>query len=181
MARAPMEGSHGGLPSGGAPMEGVHGGVPDTAASPEAAAAEPPCCPAGHVMVFHSTEADPNLSCDKCHSGLGVTWFSCRECDYDLCHRCCGDVSSAQLAHEREKRSARRSGAAEPSPSVDPSPPASRPPKRKQPSKQAAQAAKASRVASAKKQATVERMRAMRAVQQAKKSSSRRGGKAPRR
>jgi len=47
-------------------------------------------CPKGHALANFTTPKD-GFGCNKCRGKVskGATMMSCRQCDYDLCKRCC--------------------------------------------------------------------------------------------
>jgi hypothetical protein len=108
---------------------------PDRTPSRPEPAAQPllaPHCPKGHVMNGNTMDGS-GLQCDGCDNALGVSFFSCSACDYDLCLHCSGDSPVTERAE-------RANGRAEEPPSEAPGAPAiakHRPKARRLPSKEA--------------------------------------------
>ena len=106
------------------------------------------------------------LQCDGCDNGLGVSFFSCSACDYDLCLHCSGDSPATQRA---ERANERTEGATDEPPSEAPAVAKRRPKARRLPSKEAhKRGANAAAAREEKKQAREAQRKAAREKKRAK-------------
>lgn len=124
-----------------------------------------PHCPKGHVMNGNTMDGS-GLQCDGCDNGLGVSFFSCSACDYDLCLHCSGDSPATQRA---ERANERTEGATDEPPSEAPAVAKRRPKARRLPSKEAhKRGANAAAAREEKKQAREAQRKAAREKKRAK-------------